>query len=284
MLQIAKAIVDTDADAVEIGRRWARGNASIADGIRDHLECGQRLLAKKRALQETHGHGCWLPWLKANETILGFGERTAQKLMRAAETNTTLAADMTEDKALEINRRMWGHRCGPFDNLTGDSEWYTPSDIVDPARAVMGSIDTDPASSEKANKLVNAATFYTKEQDGLQHEWPGNVFINPPFNHPAVQDFAEKLVDSYQRGVTRQAIWVSNAAVGSRWWHDFTIWGPVCLLHKRIKFYNPNGEQQTLGMFGQCVIYLGERCGQFIETFRAKGDVMWKVSSDAAEW
>ena len=51
-------------------------------------------------------------------------------------------------------------------NNSGNNEWYTPAKYIDMARTVMGSIDTDPASSEIANRTVQAATIYTADDDG----------------------------------------------------------------------------------------------------------------------
>jgi hypothetical protein len=60
------------------------------------------------------------------------------------------------------------------------NEHYTPGDIVERARLLMGSIDLDPASCLEANQTVKASRIYTQADDGLAQQWYGNVFLNPP--------------------------------------------------------------------------------------------------------
>ncbi len=67
---------------------------------------------------------------------------------------------------------------------TGDNEWYTPSRHIELARAVMGDIDTDPATSEIANQTVKAKTIFTAENDGRDKQWTGRVWLNPPYAQP----------------------------------------------------------------------------------------------------
>jgi hypothetical protein len=160
---------------------------------------------------------------------LGFGAETARLHIKFYRTNPKPAWNLTEEQVGELRCKLWGHGDGRFTHLTGNFEWDTPDYIVEAARALMGSIDIDPASCALANKLVKAAKYYTKKDEGLKQEWPGNVFINPPFAHPTVQHFAEKLIDQYMRGITRQAIWLSNASTGAKWWRDLAPKGLVCL-------------------------------------------------------
>ena len=60
---------------------------------------------------------------------------------------------------------------------SGDVEWYTPPEILDVARAVLGGFDLDPFSCAVANERVQAARFFTKEDDALKQEWFGRVWM-----------------------------------------------------------------------------------------------------------
>ena len=60
------------------------------------------------------------------------------------------------------------------------NEHYTPADVVDRARRVLGAIDLDPASCPEANAAIKASKIFTRDDDGLRQEWAGRVFLNPP--------------------------------------------------------------------------------------------------------
>ena len=55
------------------------------------------------------------------------------------------------------------------------NEWFSPPEIVEAARIVMGGIDLDPASCEVANAIVKATHFFSIRDDGLSREWSGKV-------------------------------------------------------------------------------------------------------------
>ncbi len=87
---------------------------------------------------------------------------------------------------------------------SGNTEIYTPPDIVDGWHEVLGEIDLDPASSEIANRTIRAKTIYTEpaydvllerasdgapirryvDWGGLSKPWCGKVGNNPPFGSP----------------------------------------------------------------------------------------------------
>ncbi|MFM7854142.1 MAG: DNA N-6-adenine-methyltransferase, partial [Flammeovirgaceae bacterium] len=74
-------------------------------------------------------------------------------------------------------------------NNSGNNEWYTPADIVNKARLVLGSIDTDPASNIIAQQVVLADKYYTSETNGLDKDWCGSVWMNPPYSASLIKQF-----------------------------------------------------------------------------------------------
>lgn len=69
---------------------------------------------------------------------------------------------------------------------TKSQEHYTPSNIVEAARALMGGIDLDPCSSTIAQRTIRANQWYGWDSDAMQLNdgiaptWRGKVFCNPP--------------------------------------------------------------------------------------------------------
>ena len=64
-----------------------------------------------------------------------------------------------------------------------EEDWITPVEYLPYIDALLGDIDLDPCSTEKANKdFIHAKNFYTKKDDGLNTEiaWTGKVYCFPP--------------------------------------------------------------------------------------------------------
>lgn len=67
-------------------------------------------------------------------------------------------------------------------HMTESVEHYTPSKVVEAARATLGSIDLDPASCEEANETIRAKVWLgpTSMPSSFPRNWWGRVFLNPP--------------------------------------------------------------------------------------------------------
>jgi hypothetical protein len=155
-------------------------------------------------------------------------------------------------------------------------EWYTPRVYIDAARKAMKSIDIDPASNDKSQEIVKAKVYYTKENSGLDHEWKGNVFMNPPFKADLIKAFVAKLTDSFSAGITKQAILLTNNNTDTQWWHkSLELASVVCFTKGRVAFYSPLGEtaQPTNG---HTFFYMGNRPASFAKEFTKFGSLMEK--------
>ena len=150
-------------------------------------------------------------------------------------------------------------------NNSGNNEWYTPTKYIEIARDVMNGIDVDPATSKIANRNVKAKTIYTIDDDGLIKEWIGNVWLNPPYAQPLIQQFADKLIEEIDNGNVKQAMVLVNNATETKWFNTLSkkaeaIW----FMRGRVKFIDGEGKSTGAPLQGQCILYFGGNIDKFI--------------------
>jgi hypothetical protein len=155
---------------------------------------------------------------------------------------------------------------------SGDNEWYTPEEYIGRVRKVMGGIDLDPASCPAANEVVQAAEFFSREDDGLSRSWHGRVFMNPPYAQPYIQRFIEKLIDHVVAGEVSQAVALVNNATETRWGQLLLKHASaVCFPAGRVKFWHP--DKTSVPLQGQMIAYIGTNADAFTESFNNIGVV-----------
>jgi phage N-6-adenine-methyltransferase len=169
-------------------------------------------------------------------------------------------------------------------------EWYTPQKYIEAARLVMGTLDLDPASCESANRIVRAAKYHTRETNGLNKPWPGNVWLNPPYGRDDGQRrWAARLIEQFQADITKQAILLVNATTGASWFQP--LWNyPICFTDHRIRFYTAQGESNQPTK-DNAFVYFGPHVEIFEQVFSQFGHValptlsrrrensLWEVSA-----
>lgn len=70
-----------------------------------------------------------------------------------------------------------------------NDEWYTPAWLF---QALGVEFDLDPCSPGAPPSSVPAKRHLTKADNGLQAEWSGRIWLNPPFS--SKRDWYEKLI------------------------------------------------------------------------------------------
>jgi hypothetical protein len=156
---------------------------------------------------------------------------------------------------------------------TGDYEWYSPSDIVDAAREVLGAIDLDPASCDVANAVVQAARIYTTHDNGLTQPWRGRVYLNPPYRQPDIEQFCEKFAHHAQAREIQGIVLVNNAT-DTDWFERLAaVADAFCFPAFRCRYWQPDRETST-ALQGQVVVYSGPDRDAFCRRFAALGLVL----------
>jgi len=198
----------------------------------------------------------------------------------------------------------------PFDN------WMTDPKVIELARVTMGSIDFDPASNMIAQQYVKAHTFCVHPNDykvtdfikhdvlcdGLDQNWKGNVWLNPPYSIGNIDRFVDKAIfewHAYDAGnelsgseYVKQMMILVNSATDTKWYHRLLDCSDCVLLWRgRIKFWKiqdgkahekwegEKSKEKGLGKIGNAprylntLFYFGSVQGilRFKEVFKEKG-------------
>jgi hypothetical protein len=156
---------------------------------------------------------------------------------------------------------------------SGESEWYTPPEYIEAARAVMGDIDLDPASNGVANQIVQARMFLDASVDGLRHPWYGRIWLNPPYAQPLCSQFCEHLLGEFREERVSEACVLVNNATETAWFQALARRSAaLCFPEGRIRFWHP--ERESAPLQGQAVLYFGPNALAFLTEFRDFGVVL----------
>lgn len=180
---------------------------------------------------------------------------------------------------------------------SGNTEWYTPLYIIDLVRQTIGDIMLDPASSAKANEIVKAKIFYTKDDKPLERPWYGEIWMNHPFGKsekackpnckkeicidrgyhvdrdvPGNAEWINHLVTQYRIGNIRKACCITFAATSETWFRPLLLY-PMCFIHKRVNYLLPDGTVKRGVTKGSVVTYLGPDNERFCRIFNTIGTV-----------
>lgn len=166
-----------------------------------------------------------------------------------------------------------GINAGLFTSET--PEWYTPRLIIDKVLELWGKggIDLDPCSDPGPIFNVPAFQHFTKETSGLDNDWWGRVYMNPPYGRE-IGRWVEKALN--ESGID-ELIMLLPARTDTKWfrpcWHQH-----ICFVQGRLKFQGANNSAP----FPSCLVYKGHRplafCRLFIDLGPITNPVSWSYN------
>ena len=199
----------------------------------------------------------------------------ARKLAAVPEAQfESVMAEHREQQAAVTNSAVLKLAQPHVTHNSGSDAWYTPPRYIESARAVMGSIDTDPASSKVPQKWIKAKRYYTAEDDGLTKPWTGRVFMNPSYSQPLIARLSEAFCRKAQAREFDRAIVLTNNATDTEWLQSMMhACGALCFPKGRIKYYDATGKPANTPLQGQVFLYFGNNLRGFLTEFRQYGMV-----------
>lgn len=168
-----------------------------------------------------------------------------------------------------------------FTHSSESNEHYTPPEIVEAAREVLGRIDLDPFSCALANEVVRATHYFAA--NGLHYPWvvpdgptydvtvPARVLCNPPGGKldkklekvaagPGLSSASmgwAKLVYEYEIGNVHSAIFIGFNLEVLRMTQEHAGYGlpscldfPFCVPRERLRFWNESTAPEDRGVKG----------------------------------
>lgn len=156
--------------------------------------------------------------------------------------------------------------------------WYTPSEYIESARFVMGTIDLDPFSSALANEVVGATKYHSEQDSSLEVDWKARtVWMNPPYG-PLCTVATDKFIEQFTKKNFVEGIILVNNSTDTKWFKRLAEHASAwCFTDHRICFNAPDGKSLGGNTRGQVFIYFGPNIQKFNSVFKQHGLVLQKA-------
>ena len=148
---------------------------------------------------------------------------------------------------------------------TGKDEWLTPPEIV----RSLGDFDLDPCSP--INRPWDTAKKHlTVIDDGLNQEWNGSVWCNPPYGKEAVK-WLEKCAE-HNNCIALVFARTETKMFFSEVWEKATA---ILFIKGRLRFYHVSGKQGGTAGAPSVLIAYGSDAAKRLQNSKIKGKFLW---------
>jgi len=111
------------------------------------------------------------------------------------------------------------------------ADWETPQWLYDELDKEFH-FTVDVCATEKNAKCRD---FFSLEVDGLEQNWRGVCWMNPPYGW-TIGKWVRKAYEESQNGAT--VVCLLPSRTDTAWWHDYCLKGEIRFLRGRLKFSN----------------------------------------------
>lgn len=164
----------------------------------------------------------------------------------------------------------------PGEDLADSNAWFTPIEFVERVRRCLVRIDLDPFSCAAANAIIHASRFFSEGDSAIGRSWCNHgkvtVFMNPPYGKKILKPAIGTFLSAWFDGQISQAIVLVNNATETQWFQSLAQeCDSMCLVAKRIAFYNLDGKECSGNTRGQIFLYFGHDKKRFKAEFSPIG-------------
>ena len=140
------------------------------------------------------------------------------------------------------------------------NEWYTPDEVITYVKYLYETIDLDPCTNSKTNPNVKATAYFDIFDNGLEKDWFGSVYVNPPYGRE-IGKWVDKCLHEYASNHVEEILLLAPARVDTKWFAKIAgfHW---CSISGRLKFKSSSGERNP-APFPSAMIYIGYRPEEF---------------------
>ena len=129
-------------------------------------------------------------------------------------------------------------------------EWYTPAYIFE---ALGERFDLDPCAPVEGPRHVPANTWF--HDRGLEREWHGFVFMNPPFGHQRQKRLWLDKFAQHGHGIA-----LVPDRTSAPWWQEFAPrMDAIQFISPKVKFERQDGSIGESPGTGTCLFAIGDR-------------------------
>lgn len=225
---------------------------------------------------------CYIRWLRSRYYVFVPDDpgRNGEEIILKDSTHWLPSEErsVAPPHLLPMFDNFWGKLRMPPAIITGD-DFYTHERIIEAARRTMGGFDLDAASHPIANRHIGAERIYTLEDNTLNLDWEGRVWLNPPFNQ--WKEWVPKLVQEWLSGriesmcVLMATRSLTQKAVAPVHHHA----SAMCITHGRIRFWGPHATPSPDD--GHAIFYFGKNLAAFQVEFASVGHIWFSPITNA---